>query len=217
MRQVLKEFVKICEDCFDLQEPIYEFGALQVPGQESFADLRTFFENKKYVGSDYRLGIGVDVVLDLHNIELPSASVGSVLCLDTFEHVEYPWKAVDEINRILGANGILILTSVMNFPIHSYPHDYWRFTPEGFKSLLSSFNSSVIVPIGPTNFPENILAIAFKGQVSKIQMGRFQDALVPWTKYWNNKWIHSLKRIIQPIAPKKLIELYRQSRNLSNK
>ena len=42
-----------------------------------------------------REGPSVDVILDLHNIDLPSSSVGTVLLLETLEHVEYPYKALD--------------------------------------------------------------------------------------------------------------------------
>lgn len=153
MRQLIKQFVKICADFLPIKEPIYEFGSLQVPGQEGFADLRPFFLGKKYIGSDVRNGPGVDLILDLHDIKLPSKSVGTILCLDTLEHVEYPRKAIEEIYRILREDGILIISSVMNFHIHDYPQDYWRFTPEGFRSLLKGFQSSIISFAGESNFP----------------------------------------------------------------
>ena len=76
-----------------MEEPIYEFGALQLPGLEEFADLRPFFRGKSYVGCDMREGRGVDKVLNLHNIDLPDESVGTVITLDTLEHVEFPHKA----------------------------------------------------------------------------------------------------------------------------
>src|SRR3989337_2282729 len=101
MRESIKQFVTITATSLPLQEPIYEFGALQVPGQEEFADLRTIFPRCDYVGADMREGPGVDRVLDLHSIDLPSESVGTVLCLDTLEHVEYPHQALREIHRIL--------------------------------------------------------------------------------------------------------------------
>lgn len=213
MRQVVKEFVKICSECFDFSEPVYEFGSLQVPGQEDFANLRALFKDKKYIGSDYRPGLGVDTVLNLHNIELPSVSAGSVLCLETLEHVEFPWKAVGEIHRILVPQGILVVSSVMNFPIHAYPYDYWRFTPEGFRSLLSSFKHSIIEPIGKKNFPEEVIAIAFKSEVDQRSMERFQARLAPWRNYWNDPFFRGLKRVVRPISPKKIIELYRRMRN----
>lgn len=50
MRESIKQFVKVVADTLPILEPIYEFGSLQVPGQESFADLRPFFPSKEYVG-----------------------------------------------------------------------------------------------------------------------------------------------------------------------
>ena len=162
MREIVKNFIKIISETLPIKEPIYEFGSYQVEGQENYADLRPFFKNKKYIGADIRKGPGVDVILDLHNINLPSNSVGTVICVDTLEHVEYPRKAIDEIYRILNPDGIVILTSVMNFPIHNYPYDYWRFTPEGFKSLLKNFKKSFTDYIGEKKFPHTILGIGFK-------------------------------------------------------
>ncbi len=49
-------FIRICSENFDLKGPIYEFGAYQVHNQESFADYRSFFPNKKYIGTDRELG-----------------------------------------------------------------------------------------------------------------------------------------------------------------
>ena len=162
MRETIRQFVKICSENFEIQEPIYEFGSLRVPGQEALADLRPLFQNKKYVGADMRGGLGVDVILNLHKIDLPDESVGTVLILDTLEHVEKPREAIKEAHRILKPNGILIISSVMNFPIHDYPYDYWRFTPQAFVSLLKSFDSSFVDYIGDEKFPHTVVGIGFK-------------------------------------------------------
>lgn len=162
MRQIIKDFISLCAQNLELTPPIYEFGSLQVPGQEGFADLRPLFPGAKYIGCDLQSGPGVDKIIDLHQIELPSTSVNTALCLDTFEHVEYPRKAIAEIHRILSPGGILILTSVMRFIIHEYPFDYWRFTPEGFSSLCQIFPYAYVMPIGDPRFPHTIIAIAWK-------------------------------------------------------
>jgi len=91
-----------------------------------------------------REGPGVDVILSLHNINLTSESIGTILCMDTLEHVEYPRKAVEEAYRVLKPNGTLIMSSIMAFHIHDYPADYWRFTPEAFKSLHNPFESTFV-------------------------------------------------------------------------
>lgn len=71
MRQFIKEFAKICAETLPTIEPIYEFGSFRPQGQEILADMRSFFPNKKYIGTDMREGLGVDVILNLHNIDLP--------------------------------------------------------------------------------------------------------------------------------------------------
>lgn len=51
---LVKEFVKIVAETMPITEPFFEFGSLQVAGQEDFADLRPFFPNREYVGCDIR-------------------------------------------------------------------------------------------------------------------------------------------------------------------
>ena len=96
MRESIRQIVKIFADTFPVEEPIYEFGALQLPGFEDFADLRSFFTGKSYVGCDMREGRGVDKVLNLHEIAIPDETVGTAITCDTLEHVEFPHKALLE-------------------------------------------------------------------------------------------------------------------------
>jgi SAM-dependent methyltransferase len=177
MRQMIKDFVEICSKNLPITEPIYEFGSFQVPGQEVFADLRPYFPGKEYVGCDMRMGPGVDRVLNLHHIDLPDESVGTVLSLDTFEHVEYPRKAIHEIHRILRPGGVCVISSVMNFIIHDYPHDYWRFTPQGFSSLLEIFPTHHVDWAGEPYHPHTVVGVAIKGP-GKLE--ELKKALMVW-------------------------------------
>ncbi|SEN78804.1 methyltransferase domain-containing protein [Lihuaxuella thermophila] len=180
MRQLIKEFVKICSQDLPISTPIYEFGSLQVPGQEGFGDLRPYFLGMEYVGCDLRPGTGVDRILDLHQIDLPSESVGTVLSMDTLEHVEYPRKAMDEIYRILKPNGVAIVSSVMNFLIHDYPCDYWRFTPQGFESLLKKFDTVIVEHAGDPSFPHTVVGVGIKGRVDENRLDCFKSKLALW-------------------------------------
>ena len=182
MRESIKEFVKIVAETLPILEPVYEFGSLQVPGQEGIADLRPFFAGKKYVGCDMQEGPGVDRILNLHNIDLPSETVGTALILDTLEHVELVRKAIEEAYRILKPNGILVISSVMKFPIHDYPYDYWRFTPEGFRSLLKPFSLSFVDFAGNKLFPHTVVGIGFKGSVSKDKVEVFVEKMKSWKR-----------------------------------
>ena len=76
-RESIVEFARICARTLPLIDPVYEFGSFQVEGQVGFADMRPLFSAKQYVGADMRTGPWVDVVLNLHHLDLPSESVAA--------------------------------------------------------------------------------------------------------------------------------------------
>lgn len=184
MRDLIKDFIGISCQALKINDPIYEFGSLQVPGQEGYADLRPLFPGREYVGCDMQAGPGVDKVLDLHHIALADESAGTVLLMDTLEHVEFPHKALAEIFRILQPAGVVIMSSVMNFPIHGYPYDYWRFTPEAFSSLLRDYRRSFVGFAGYEAFPHTVIGIGIKD-------GHLDETLfLPAYKQWQKRWFH---------------------------
>jgi len=146
-----------------------------------------------------REGPGVDKILDLHTIDVPSDSVGTVLCFDTLEHVEYPRKALEEIHRILMPNGTVVISSVMDFPIHDYPNDYWRFTPEAFKSLLKPFSDAFVGFQGKNSFPHTVVGIGFKGDTPPLMefKEQYQD--------WQRAERRSITRLALDITPPILV------------
>ncbi len=164
MQEFIRQFVKICADELAVRGPLYEFGAYQVK-EVAEENLRPIFPDIEYIGTDMRAGPGVDIVLNLHDIDLPDDSAECVLCLETLEHVEYPRRALSEIYRILSPTGIAIISSQFYFPIHNYPNDYWRFTPEGFRSLLKEFNYSAVFSFGEKpEFPASVVGVGIKGK-----------------------------------------------------
>jgi len=195
MRQRIKDLVSIVASTLPIEEPIYEFGSLQVSGQEGFSDLRPLFPGMEYVGADMRQGIGVDQILNLHKINLPPESVGTVICLDTLEHVEYPHRALEEIHRILKPDGIAIISSVMYFPIHYQPYDYWRFTPEAFRSLLKPFADAFIGYAGKDDFPHTVIGVGFKGDVPKL------SEFTTRYKEWKERDYEGFKQMVKLLTP----------------
>jgi len=186
MRKNILKFVELCARTLPIQEPVYEFGALQVPGQEGFADLRPFFPGKKYIGTDMQQGPGVDKVLNLHHIKLFPRSIGTALILDTIEHVEYPRQAIKNIHKVLKKNGFIIISSHMKFPIHAYPQDYWRFTPEGLKSLLNPFDSVFVDFGGDSDFPHSVFGFACKGTFRENMMQDFTREYAKLKHWWES-------------------------------
>lgn len=201
MRQNVKDFASIVSSTLPIVEPVYEFGSFQVPEQVGFADLRPLFPEKEYVGCDMREGPGVDKVLNLHDIDLPSESVGTVLCFDTLEHVERPRRAMEEIHRVLKPNGFAVISSVMDFPIHDHPYDYWRFTPEAFKSILKPFAKSFVGFQGKEDFPHTIVGVGFRSDNPSLT--GLTNEYVAWQKADRN----SIRQMVLQLAPPIIVPL----------
>lgn len=196
MRIAIREFVHLAAQHLPLQEPIVEFGSFIVPEQQVLANLRPLFPKQNFFGCDMRLGNGVQLQSNLHHPGIKPHSIGTILCLDTLEHVEYPHQALENIHRLLKPEGIAIVSSVMKFPIHEYPSDYWRFTPFGFKSLLKPFKNSLVETAGgEESLPETIVGVGFSGAMPPL--AEFSSSLRKWKARQNS----ALKRIARTILP----------------
>jgi SAM-dependent methyltransferase len=165
MRDHNKAFCRLVAETFDCPGPIYEFGSYQVEGQEEYANLRALFPGRDYVGCDMRAGPGVDRVEDVTAIQLPDRSVGTVLCIETFEHVFEVRRAFDEVFRILEPGGVFVITSPLNFRIHAYPDDYWRMTPSCLRRMLEPYGARIAGYQGYHAFPHTVMALGIKAPV----------------------------------------------------
>lgn len=150
-------------DVIDLPAPVVEFGSMQVESEQD-SDLRRFFEDADYTGTDFREGPGVDRVEDLRALTFAEGSIGTALCFDTLEHCEDPPLACRELARVTAHGGVCVISSVMLFGIHGYPNDYFRFTPEGFRSMLAAFDDVRVVGVGDPGIPREVFGVGAKGR-----------------------------------------------------
>jgi SAM-dependent methyltransferase len=208
MRVIIKEYISIAARHLPFADPVFEFGALQVDDQVGFADLRPFFPGHGYVGCDIRPGPGVDALLDLHALALPDASIGSALVFDTLEHVEFCRQAVGEVHRVLRPNGIVLASSHMNFKLHGHPYDFWRFTPEGFRSLFRAFETVLVDWAGVRENPHTVVVAACKGPLPRETADTFCHEVTAWRERVSAPTPPSLgSRLLPPV-------LYRLDRRI---
>lgn len=165
MRGPVRDFCVDVVEHLPITEPVIEIGSRPAAGQEEIANLRQLFPGKEFIGCDVQDGVGVDRIEDVHRLTFADASVGTVVCLDTLEHVADPLRAVREMHRVLKPGGVCAISSVMFFPIHAHPWDFWRFTPEGFALLLDPFNSKLVMSQGFDLLPESVLGVGVKGNL----------------------------------------------------
>jgi SAM-dependent methyltransferase len=185
MRDHTKAFCRLAAEAFDCPGPVYEFGSYQVEGQLDYADLRQFFAHRDYVGCDMRPGPGVDRVEDVSAISLPDCVAGSVLCIETFEHVFEVRRAFDEVFRILKPGGLFLFTSPLNFRIHGYPDDYWRMTPQCVRRMLAPYAARLVGYQGYHKFPHTVMAVGMKAPTPVdfiARADRFTEAYQRWLR-----------------------------------
>jgi len=120
---------------------LVDIGCGTKPYMKYFAD-----RVEHYVGLDYphsqesadsATSTPPDIYANALQIPIKSASVDIALLAQVLEHIPDPRRTLDEIARILKTNATLIITVPMLYPIHSAPHDYFRFTEHGLTELLT--------------------------------------------------------------------------------
>lgn len=166
---LIREFVRDLTRRLEFRDPIVEFGSMQVEEHQD-GDIRPLFPGRPFVGTDMRLGPGVDQVEDLRALSFGDGEVGTALCLDTLEHCEDPPQACRELHRVTADGGLCVISSVMLFGIHGYPSDYFRFTPEGFAAMLSGFDDVRSVGIGHPDMPIQVVAVGAKGRTLGLSL-----------------------------------------------
>ncbi len=85
-----------------------------------------------------------DIVGDIHNLPFLDASQEAIACIAVLEHVTDPFKARDEMFRVLQSGGMCIIYVPFLYYFHAekgYYGDYWRFTKEGLALMFKNFSS----------------------------------------------------------------------------
>jgi SAM-dependent methyltransferase len=161
MNRFLFGVARAITETFTLPEPSVELGAYQVDGQHESLNLRRLFPGRDYTGLDLRAGPGVDCVADVEHLPQPAGSVGTVIAMNTFEHVRRFWAGFAEVRRVLRPDGVFVLSCPFHFRIHNFPHDYWRFSPAALETLLAEYPNKIIGWHGARRRPANVWAVAF--------------------------------------------------------
>lgn len=143
MSSALRRYLQFYADR-DLK--VVDIGSMDING--TYRELMP--HNWKYTGVDIAPGKNVDVIMkDPEKLPFPDNSVNIVISGQCLEHVECPWLLVKEMWRILDPGGHCFLTAPAKMHLHGYPQDYWRFHPEGMRSLLrgAGFNVKEVYTI----------------------------------------------------------------------
>lgn len=125
-----------------------ELRVLDIGSYDVNGTYRTLFEKPRwhYLGMDLEAGPNVDVIADsaLRCKELRSCSFDVVISGQAFEHMEFPWMAMLEVERVLRPGGLCCLIVPSSGPEHRHPIDCWRFYPDGLVALAAWADLDVV-------------------------------------------------------------------------
>jgi hypothetical protein len=88
-----------------------------------------------YVNVDIVMTPGVDVCASAETLPFAADVFQRVECDAVLEHVERPGCVAREIERVLAPGGFAHLVVPFCHPLHEYPKDFRRYTPDGLRQL----------------------------------------------------------------------------------
>lgn len=97
----------------------------------------------KYTVTDAVADYHPDIVADIHDLPFADNSQDAIICSAVLEHVEDPFRASQELYRVLKPNGYCFVYVPFLFYYHAekgYYKDYWRFTEDALRLLFKKFS-----------------------------------------------------------------------------
>jgi len=125
--------------CSHLEYTSQDFGQYDGQGNQTGLQTKTWDNSK------------LDIVSDITDIPVKDKAFDAIMCIEVFEHIPEPVKAVKEFSRIINKGGTLIITAPFCSITHFAPYYYANgYSPYWYKKILSENNFKVVelVPNG---------------------------------------------------------------------
>jgi ubiquinone/menaquinone biosynthesis C-methylase UbiE len=146
------------------------------------------FKDSLVINSDVHVQFSPDIVFDSHQIPFKDESFDLIIAAQVLEHTFKPWIVAEELERTIKTGGNLLIEVPFNFPYHSPPYDFFRFTFTGLRSLFPKSNLvKYEVPEGNAssvaNYNSDFLINLFANRYLRMVMLFISRFLFGWLKY----------------------------------
>ncbi|MFY9074517.1 methyltransferase type 11 [Malaciobacter mytili] len=81
---------------------------------------------------------------DIKELPFENNSFDTVILTQVLEHIDNPFKALEEIKRVLKKDGILILSVPFIYQAHATPYDFYRFSEYGLKEICKNYDFKIL-------------------------------------------------------------------------
>lgn len=121
--------------CSHLDYTSQDFGQYDGQGDKQGMQMATWDNSK------------LDIVSDISAIPRPDASFDAIMCIEVFEHIPEPIKALSEFSRLLKSGGQLILTAPFCSLTHFAPYFFYTGYSRYWHQKLLADNGFEIISI----------------------------------------------------------------------
>lgn len=201
----LKNFVRrkllpsLCEDFniekrYDgLSKKIANGSKILIIGAgEKISYYKNKFSHCEVITSDVHNQFKPDYIFDGHFIPFAANCFDLVLAAQVIEHTINPWKFCQELQRVTKVGGLLQIEAPQNFPYHSEPYDFFRFTFTGMRSL---FEKCAVEDVEITEGNASIVAVTLSNYLINSSSHRLVRSswlfvsrlMFGWMKYLDGK------------------------------
>lgn len=120
---------------------------------------------------DIDFGTRPDVVADGHHLPLRGSSVDYVVCIEVLEHCAYPAQFLSESARVMQTGALLQLTTRQYWRTHGSPNDFFRYTEQGLRRLLTDAGFTE-VRCRPMGGPFTVIGSVWDQFCGQVGLGR---------------------------------------------
>ena len=96
-------------------------------------------EDALWLETDVSLAGRARIVCDASDLPFHDGSFDLVICIAVLEHVLEPQRCVDEMRRVLAADGLIYATTPFMQQVHMGEFDFTRYTRSGHRWLFRAF------------------------------------------------------------------------------
>ena len=136
----LPNFIVARPTLHDRLRDSHVFGALP---ESNILNLGSGVQNKQSQGNLVNLDIyahhNTDVAGDAHYLPFLNESMDGVWLCAVLEHLQKPFDVAAQVFRVLKPGGFVLVTVPFIQPRHGSPHDYFRYTIDGLRSVFKDF------------------------------------------------------------------------------
>jgi SAM-dependent methyltransferase len=112
---------------------VLDIGCGNKPYESLFSNRATGYTGCDVVQSDRNK---VDVICEATALAFPDAQFDTVFSTQVIEHVNDPFKMMQEANRVLKPDGLVIVSAPFCWELHEEPYDFYRYSKYGLKAMF---------------------------------------------------------------------------------